>query len=270
MTLRNFDALPIVTLEALTSGVATLVLAPHPDDESLGCGGLIAEACATGRPPVVVVLSDGTGSHPRSLSYPPERLSLLREREATQASAILGLPPDRLHFLHLRDTALPRSGPEFDDALCAIRKIIRRYSCGVVAAPWRRDPHCDHEAAAAMGRALAASERLRLLSYPVWGWTLPQVAGPAAEGCMGWRLDIVQWLPAKRRAIAAHASQHGRVITDDPGGFRLPPELLEACDRPYEVFLQARDDRRWNAGSHRTRSMRPARRRSLSRAPTNP
>ncbi len=53
----------------------------------------------------------------------------------------------------------------------------------------------------------------------------------------GWRLDVTAHLPAKRRAIAAHASQYGRRITDDPRGFQLPTELLRAFDTPWETFL---------------------------------
>jgi hypothetical protein len=45
-------------------------------------------------------------------------------------------------------------------------------------------------------------------------------------------------LGAKRRAIAAHASQHGRVVHDDPTGFRLPASLLAALTGPYEVYLR--------------------------------
>ena len=50
-----------------------VVIAPHPDDESLACGGLIAEAHAEGRPVRVVIVSDGTGSHPASKTYPRAR-----------------------------------------------------------------------------------------------------------------------------------------------------------------------------------------------------
>ena len=67
-------------------GDGGLVVAPHPDDESLACGGLIAEARAQGRLVRVVIVSDGTGSHPASKAYPNARLrDLASEPVSTQA-----------------------------------------------------------------------------------------------------------------------------------------------------------------------------------------
>ena len=57
-------ALPLVGVDTIADDAIAMVLAPHADDESLGCGGLISELAAQGRPPVVVVVTDGTGSHP--------------------------------------------------------------------------------------------------------------------------------------------------------------------------------------------------------------
>jgi LmbE family N-acetylglucosaminyl deacetylase len=72
--ISHLRALPLVGVDVITNGNVVMVLAPHPDDETLGCGGLITELTAKGRPPVVVVVTDGTGSHPASRSYPPARL----------------------------------------------------------------------------------------------------------------------------------------------------------------------------------------------------
>jgi LmbE family N-acetylglucosaminyl deacetylase len=62
-----------------------IIIAPHPDDDSLACGGLIAEACREGLRGKVVIVSDGAGSHPNSKAYPPDRLRALREEEARRA-----------------------------------------------------------------------------------------------------------------------------------------------------------------------------------------
>ena len=77
--LRCMANLPFGTVAAVTGNAPMLILAPHPDDETLGCGGLIAAASAAGHPPFVLVLTDGTGSHPNSRSYPPGSLSVSRK-----------------------------------------------------------------------------------------------------------------------------------------------------------------------------------------------
>ena len=84
---------------------------------------------------------------------------------------------------------------------------------------------------------MAALRNLRLVSYPVWGWTLPPATEIDELPRAGWRLDIARHLPTKRRAIGAHRSQYGGLITDDPTGFELPPNLLSVFDCPFETFL---------------------------------
>ncbi len=231
--------LPVRTLEAIFGAGPVLVLAPHPDDESLGCGGLIAACCAAGRPPFVLVLTDGTGSHPRSRLFPSARLRETRQAEARRAMAALGLGPDRFAFLGLPDTAAPHDGPAFDRAVDAVAARARAVGCTTIAAPWQHDPHCDHLAAHRMTEAVVARLGLRHIAYPVWGWTLPPDEA-VDEAVTGGRLNIERHLAAKRRAIAVHESQHGTLITDDPTGFRLPQHLLAVFDEPFEVFLDIR------------------------------
>jgi LmbE family N-acetylglucosaminyl deacetylase len=237
--LQAMRALPLRTIDAIIGTGKLLILAPHPDDESLGCGGLIAACCAAGRPPFVLVLTDGAGSHPGSRSHPPERLRATREAEARRALAALGLGPDHVAFLGLPDAAAPHDGPGFDRAVAAIVAQAEATVCTTIAAPWQHDPHCDHLAAHRMAEVAAARLGLRHIAYPVWGWTLPE-NDTLETNIAGGRLDIEPHLPAKRRAIAAHASQHGGVITDDPTGFQLPRHLLAVLDEPFEVFLDVR------------------------------
>jgi LmbE family N-acetylglucosaminyl deacetylase len=227
------QTLPEAEIDTLLCGERPLILAPHADDESLGCGGLIATCCAAGQQPVVAILTDGAASHPGSRQYPPERLRQLRAQEARQAVATLGLSSDNLVFFNYPDTALP-TGQAISERIAI---VARDRGCSVMLAPWLHDPHCDHEAAAILARAAARRAQCRLLSYPVWGWLLPPERPLPVKRVAGYKLPIAAHLRVKRTAVAAHASQYSTLIDDSPQGFRLPPELLSIFERPYEVFL---------------------------------
>jgi LmbE family N-acetylglucosaminyl deacetylase len=235
---RRWRALPLGALDDIIGSGTCLVLAPHPDDESLGCGGLIAACVAAGRRPLIVIVTDGTGSHPGSAAFPPSRLGAVRAHEARDAVTHLGLASDRVVFLHQRDTATPHDGPGFDALVATLKGLVcLEPACTAILAPWRHDPHCDHEAAALLASAVAAEVSIRHVAYPVWGWTLPADTAIPAVPEAGFRLDIRCFLPAKRAAIQAHRSQYGELITDDPTGFRLSPGLLSVFDQPVETFL---------------------------------
>ncbi len=232
-----FDAAsqwPVAEVGTITGGAA-MVLAPHPDDESLGCGGLIAESCRLGQPPLLVVLTDGAGSHPRSHAYPPERLRALREAETVAAAGCLGLDAARIVFLRLPDTAVPTSGPGFAAAVETLGRHIRRSACRTLVASWRCDPHCDHEAAAMLAAAAAREAGIPHWSYPVWGRTLPP--DTPVDAATGVRLDVTRWRAAKREAIRCHRSQWAGVITDDPEGFQMQHDFMTLFDTPHELFM---------------------------------
>ena len=230
--------LPEGTLDTVIGSGTCLILAPHPDDESLGCGGLIAACNEAGRPPLVVVLTDGTGSHPNSRMFPHARLREVRAQEVRDAVGHLGLPPERVVYLNEPDAAAPSEGPRFDAVVAKLLTLVgQEPRCTSILAPWRHDPHCDHEAASLAAAVVAARAGIAHVAYPVWGWTLPaEAVVPAACG-NGFRLNIGWFLPAKRAAIHAHQSQYGDLITDDPTGFRLPADLLSVFDSPFETFV---------------------------------
>lgn len=89
-----------------------------------------------------------------------------------------------------------------------------------------------------MGQRLKALQpELRILSYPVWGLTLPPEKNIEEALPTGWRLDIKCFLSHKRNAILEYRSQMGLVVEDDPNGFVLPEYLLEKMLQPYEIFM---------------------------------
>jgi len=168
------------------------VVARHPDDESLGCGGLIALMRQRARPVFVVFATDGAASRLRSASYPPQRLRLVRAEEARRAMTVLGVPLAAAYFMGWADGGgIP--GPGSDAFEAAVDRC-----CGVLSAvhpstlilPWRREPHPDDRSSAELFRhALARSGRgARVLEYPIAAWE--QGGAPMSDECSGWRLDI--------------------------------------------------------------------------------
>lgn len=234
---KAWGELPLVGLSELLQGRVPLILAPHPDDESLGCGGLIAQCCAADKPPHVVILTDGCQSHPNSQTHPPERLRHLREQEAREALLLLGLPHGRTWFLGHMDTGLPIAGPAFQFAARRIAGICENHGCDLIISTWRHDPHTDHVAAATLAEHVAVREGIPLMSYPVWGWNLPDDAVVDEQQPQGYRLDISDQVELKQKAIMTHATQYGGVIEDCEGGFILPENLLAVFRRPVETYL---------------------------------
>ncbi len=235
MMLSTLETAPLVGISQVLRGKRALILAPHPDDESLGCGGLIASSCAAGIAPVVVVLTDGAASHPASVEFPPSRLRVIREQEAVRAVEALGLEAERIKFLRYADTQLALSGAKPVERIVSIGV---EFGCGVVLGPWHGDPHCDHETGAFIAAEVARRTGWDLLSYPVWGWLRERddMVDEPRQG--GFRMDISMFLTAKQNAIAAHASQYGGMIKDSPEGFALPSALLAIFARPFEVFIR--------------------------------
>ncbi|MFD0389233.1 PIG-L deacetylase family protein [Tistrella bauzanensis] len=109
--LRAAPAAPMIHIDRLTDGGPVLVLTPHPDDESLGCGAAIAAASRRGVAVTVAVVTDGRGSHPDAPGFPPERLVALRLRELRKAVATLTgsrlRAPARVVALGERDQGIP-------------------------------------------------------------------------------------------------------------------------------------------------------------------
>ncbi len=223
-----------------------LVVAPHPDDESLGCGGTIALLRQRGYSVHVLFVSDGTMSHPNSASYPAKRLRQVRETEALDALHILDVPADNVVFMRQKDTqVVTPDSPGFADAVAIVHTLLMTTKPTTVLVPWRRDPHRDHRASWQILAAAIAelSSRPRVLEYLVWLWELGTGQDmPRPNEMTIWHVPIEPVMAQRNRAIAAHRSQVTRLIDDDPTAFYLSPELLTHFDAPRELFLEETAD----------------------------
>jgi len=209
----SIDAAPEFDLGAYESIV---VVAPHPDDETLGAGGLIAACGERGIHVRVVVVTDGSGSHPGSETTPGE-LALLRAAEVTQAVTLLN-PDAELDLLWHRDGTTEENRD-------AIRSDLERAAAGadLIVSPWRGDGHRDHRVVG----ELCATLGIPMVEYPIWAWHWGSPDSvPTA------RFTVLP-VGDKRAAITAHATQ----VLGLAGDVVLRPDFVEHFTTGTEVFL---------------------------------
>ena len=241
-----FSTYPIRSAAYAATLGPTVVVVPHPDDEALGCGGLLALLRQAGVPVAAVLVSDGSMSHPGSQAFSPVARRELRYAEFRHALAVLGVDEsdDNVLYLGLPDGQVPAAAgqPGFAEATGQLAAFLAENQAATVLLPWRRDPHPDHRATATLVAAALAQlpQPPRRLEYVVWAW---ERAAPAdlpqpGEGS-GFRLAIAAVLATKQRAIAAHRSQLAPgTIPDDPGGFLLSAAMLAHFAQPTEAFIE--------------------------------
>lgn len=229
-------AAPPLSLAALTGGGPILILAPHPDDDVLGCGGLIGACSAAGIAVHVVYLTDGRRSHLGSRLWPARRLAEERRTEAIGAGHVLGLDPSDLTFLANRDGVLLFNAKARRRTVAELERIVAERTITCVLAPWIHDPHPDHAAAALIARQLRKRHQaLRFVSYPIWGCFLPADVVLRDQPWRALRLDVRNQLDAKRLALAAHRTQATALITD--ALVALPAPALETFLTGDEFFF---------------------------------
>ncbi|WP_373511791.1 PIG-L deacetylase family protein [Persicitalea sp.] len=223
-----------------------LILAPHADDESLGCGGLIAALAEENIPVHVWLVSDGTMSHPNSVAFPPEQRRSIREEEFNRACQRLGVAFERLQFFRFPDTRVPLPGaPYFADAATQVAEKLRELNPKAIFTPWRRDPHCDHRATTALIRTAIFQTNWKgdLYEYPIWLYELAarsDVPRPDEVEVLTFELDE-NLLFKKKKAIETHASQLGQIIHDDPKAFSLQPQVLAHFLTPTEYYYRSHE-----------------------------
>ena len=226
-------ALPVLDLAPCRRAI---VLAPHPDDETLAVGGLIAELLARGTPVVLLAATDGEASHPGSRVASPDQLRVVRTAETSAALAALGTGlPGRLdeRRLHLPDGGLAAREGELAD--CLARLLHADDWC---IAPFDADGHPDHDAAGRAARRACATTGARLLSYPLWAWHWARPDDPRLPWARALRLPLPP--DARRRklaALACYPSQTEPLSNAPEDAAIVAPTVLAHFLRPEEQLF---------------------------------
>lgn len=241
-------------------GRPATVFAPHPDDETLACGGTVIKKSRAGASVSLVVMTDGRGSH-RAL-MDEDRLGEVRAREAEAAAARLGIAPGRVHLLGFPDRGL---GDHFGEAVGRVLGIMERESPSELYVPYLHEAPSDHieTRRVALEAARSAPGAVTVYEYPVWFWhhwpwvphpldnrrDLPRVIVETVVSAAHLVRDfnscvfVGDVLAEKRRALEAYASQMTRLV-DDPAWATLEDvaggEFLDCFFEEYEVFWERR------------------------------
>ncbi len=228
---------PMAGLDAarLPATGRTVVVAAHPDDETLGAGGLIAELAAAGRPADVVVVTDGAGSHPGSPTLPPARLAARRADEVRAAVALLS-PASVVTLLDHPDGGVREARDVITDDLRSM--LTTGEPVRLVVAPWRGDGHRDHRVVGEICAALADELGAGLWEYPLWlwHWATPDDERVPWAGLRGLPLAD-RSVVLKSRAVATHVSQVQPLSTAPEDAPTLHPQYLRTFDRDAEAFV---------------------------------
>lgn len=233
-----------------------VVLAAHPDDESLGAGGLLALLHSLEADVEVLLCTAGEGSHPDSTTVTPERLAAVRIEEFSAAMDALGMA-GRWQFLGLPDGFLAEHTPEMSARL---REAINRRPGNpqqlALVAPYRADGHADHDALGAVAARLAGEGGHALLEYPIWYWLWATPEDPAWQSWVRLPLSL-DHQAAKRDAMSAHASQV-RPLSGLAGDEALLSDgFLEHFRRGFETFAWTRPGAADGAAAGPARGAKP-------------
>ena len=217
----------------LTDCPGLVVVAPHPDDETLGLGATAAHLVASGIDVQVVSVSDGGAAQPGASPLDRTRLEVIRRSELLRATSVLGVPPPLP--LGLPDGQLLDHEVRLADLLV---QILEKAAPGTwCAATWRGDGHPDHEA---VGRAAAAACQrtgVTLVEYPVWMWHWASPGDPAVPWDRAYTVPVSDWaLSCKPLAAQCFHSQFEPGADGASPG--LPPFVLERLLAVCEVIFR--------------------------------
>lgn len=231
--------LPPVSADVLVPpGRRAVIVAPHPDDEVLACGGLLQLLAAQGSRTVLVAVTDGAASHPGSTVFTPEQLARLRPRETEAALDALGLgAPAGQAVPGMVRARLPDGavGASIDQLQTLLQQMLRPGD--VVFTTWRLDGHPDHEACGLAAAMAAGACRATLIEMPVWTWHWAAPGDARLPWSRARRLDLGgDVLRRKREAAGCFTSQlHGDPSTGQPA--ILPSHVLARLLHPYEIYF---------------------------------
>jgi LmbE family N-acetylglucosaminyl deacetylase len=229
-----------VSSEQIIEAQNAIIFSPHPDDATLGCGGVISRRLREGKETHIVYMTDGRNSHLLTSGIKdnptPLQLKGLRKDEAQNAQQILGNKTESLHFFDIEDGILLLNKKT---ALKKTRELLNAVRPSLVLVPYRFDGHPDHTATYdVVVKAVETGER-QIACYQYFIWSLPFIKGTTLSSTEITRVDIGTELETKRTAVLCFKTQitHYSQNQSEP---ILQDDFLNLFDSRWEYYLDIR------------------------------
>jgi LmbE family N-acetylglucosaminyl deacetylase len=232
-------AIPVSELGAI------LVASPHPDDETLGCGGLIA-LCARARHPVsILAMTNGEASHPGDQTW-QHKLGQIRQQEQLSALKTLGVSSPDVICLALPDGGLDQlNGDKTNKIIALIEANMKPRNIKTLFVPAIDDCHNDHQQTARLLARVATNYPVEyVFSYQIW--PPADRSAQVSSNEVAYALDISSVLTRKKQAIEEFRSQLGDFEPAHTEGFRIPQVLLDKNFEAHESYALIRNVLAWS------------------------
>jgi LmbE family N-acetylglucosaminyl deacetylase len=220
----------------------SLIVAPHPDDEALGCAGWMARSVQSRQQVHVAYLTAGGASHRHCCGHDAVQVGAARQSLALEATGLLGVGPAGLHWLQGEDGAVPCPGQAGADPLVAeLAQLVAGLRPAAVLCPHPAEGWPDHAAAARLVAAALTGTQVPvpLYHYCVWFW-FSQPLGSALR--LNWgraRLLELGVAAAAAKQAAVRAYLRGLAPCGRPWVGLLPSILARMAHWPYELYFAA-------------------------------
>ena len=210
----------------------TVIIAPHPDDEVIGCAGLIQDLVERGTPPHIIILTGGEGSHRGCCDTSAEEIIAARHQLTLDAAATLGLPESHIHCLGYPDGGVALEHPATE----SLRELLAQLSTKALFVPHHGEGWSDHLQAAEITKHLMTGKDTAIYEYCVWMWYYNVWHLDFKQACL-LRMSRAQH-QCKLRAMSQYVTP--LAPCGKPWSGVLPKPFLKAAEWNRELYFKIR------------------------------
>lgn len=210
----------------------TVIIAPHPDDEVIGCAGLIQALVERGTPPHVIILTGGEGSHRGCCDISADEIIEARHQLTIKVAKTLGLQLSNIHYLEYPDGNIAFAHAETEK----LKTLLHQLSPNAIFVPHNGEGWSDHVRVAGIIKKLIKQHLVDVYEYCVWMWYYNV-----------WNLDypnarILKMTPAQHQRKLQAIEQYVTPLAPcgKPWSGVLPKAFLKAARWKRELYFRVK------------------------------